>query len=154
MNRRVKVTLYKDSLGNYAVTAKPPLITLGERYESDDGSLQGPMTLTWILEEHDENPNPPNAKRLIVKFGDGSPFTQDASNEYVASVGATGAQVETPAIKVGASAEDQTLYKYDIEVVAKGSELDENGNLKDVVVNLDPHIRAKRGTVRKSDLMD
>lgn len=154
MKRRVKVTLYKDSLGNYAVTAKPPLITLGQSFESDDGTQTSPMTLTWILEEHEENPNPPNAKRLTIKFGDNSPFEKDASNEYVASVGVDGAQVETAAIKVGNTAEDLTLYKYDVEVVAKGTDLDENGNLKDVVVRLDPHIRAKRGTVRKSDLVD
>ena len=154
MKRRVKVTLYKDSLGNYAVTAKPPLITLGERFESEDGAELDPMTLTWVLEEHEENPNPPNAKRLIIKFGENSPFAEDASNEYVASVGADGAQLETAAIRIGATAEDLTLYKYDVEVIAKGTDLDENGNPKDVVVKLDPHIRAKRGTVRKSDLMD
>ena len=154
MNRRVKVTLYKDSLGNYAVTAKPPLITLGDRFEADDGVESSPMTLTWLMVEHEDNPNPPNAKRLIIKFGENSPFTKDASNEFLASVGADGAQIETAAIKVGATAEDLTLYKYDVEVIAKGTDLDENGNLKDVSVKLDPHIRAKRGTVRKSDLMD
>lgn len=152
-NVNVRVTLFKDEPGNYAISVFPQVITLGDKFQESDDDPETDMTLTWILQEHLDNPAPPNAKKLTIKFGSDSPFTNESATEYVATVGTDGARFETAAIRVGAVAQDFRLYKYDIEILAKGTELDENGEFKDVTVKLDPHIRARRRTVRPNDLM-
>ena len=151
----VKVVLQKDPDGTYALSVNPSNpITLAEQVELDENTVDE-MNLIWKFEEHTDNPDRPNAKRLIIKFKSSSPFFNDATGVYDVPVGANGAEVATTAVRIGATGDHPfKLFKYDIEVFATGTERNELGELIDEKVQLDPHVRIKRGTVRVKDLVD
>lgn len=153
MNRIVKITLHKDPMGTYAIVPTPPLVTLAEEVELAGNRVET-MTLTWVLEEHPDNPDQPNARKLTIKFGDSSPFVNDTTGTYITEIGTDSGEIATDRVRVGSAGEDFRLYKYDIVVTAKGTEQDDNGAFKDVDVNLDPHVRVRRGTVSVRQILD
>lgn len=151
----VKIVLQKDPDGLYALSVTPSNpITLAEQVELAEDTFDE-MNLIWKFEEHPENPDRPNAKRLVITFNSASPFFEDTTGVYDVPIGPDGAEVATAAVRSGATGERSfKLFKYDIEVIAKGTEKNETGDLVDQTVKLDPHVRIKRGTVRVRDLVD
>ena len=154
MEKTVKVVLFKDSVGAFALSTIPAIpITLAEEAQMDDDSIEE-MTVRWVFEEHAENTDKPNAKQMTIKFRNGSPFMNDSTGVYSEPVGPDGAEVVTTAVRNGAAGQSFRFYKYDIELLVKGKDRTEEGELIDEKVILDPHVRIKRGTVRVKDLVD
>lgn len=154
MEKTVKVVLFKDSVGAYALSTIPAIpITLAEEAQLDDDSVEE-MTVRWVFEEHADNPDKPNAKQMTIKFRNGSPFMNDSTGVYSEPIGTDGAEVVTTAVRNGSAGQSFRFYKYDVEVLVKGKDKDEQGDWIDEKVILDPHLRIKRGTVRAKDLVD
>ncbi len=151
----VKVILQKDLDGTYALSVTPSNpITLAEQIEIDENFVDE-MNLIWKFEEHPDNPDRPNAKRLVITFKSKSPFFEDTTGVYDVPIGPDGAEVATSAVRSGVTGDRPfKLFKYDIEVFAIGTERNEQGELIDERVLLDPHVRIKRGLARAKDLVD
>ena len=150
MERIIKITLHKDSDGNYSLSPNP-LTTLVSVLDEDDD----PVNVRWVLTEDSGNPGfPNNARRLIASFDViPTPFTVTSGNEplpneenYITASLGVGADVSTANVQdgsVGSNPNDSRLYKYKIIV--------ETNDNQQVV--LDPDIRVRRRKVTRDTIL-
>ncbi|MBS1808912.1 MAG: hypothetical protein JST84_12185 [Acidobacteria bacterium] len=150
MERIIKVTLHKDSDGNYSLSPNP-LTTLVSVID-EDGE---PVNVRWVLAEDPGNPGfPNNARKLTASFDAiPTPFTVTSGNEplpnqenYITASLGVGADVSTANVQdssVGGDLNDSQLYKYTIVV--------ETNDNQQVV--LDPNIRVRRRRVTKDTIL-
>ncbi len=146
MEKTVRVTLFKDTDNQYAVSITPLIVTVSP-FDEDDN----PVKVNWILVEDPTNPGFPNAKSLSANF-DASPTPFSVvvpgaplppPDGFITGENSTGAMATTPDVQIGSVGpvdDNSKLYKYTIVV-------ETNDNQRIVV---DPHVRVIRRRISRN----